>query len=165
LLGESSLKPGTQLFLPISLPLGFRIIEFTLDKECPDHSSIPKDRNTSLRRISLDDTPQIAAKELGLGDDWKLEFPFDFISKFTCHKCGNVESVRKPFKEIKQSQTKCPQCPEIYRDATKYFQITSKSEDAELSFRAFALCEREVLQYVHNNQRINIELVSGCTNT
>ncbi|GAB1545295.1 hypothetical protein NUACC21_79710 [Scytonema sp. NUACC21] len=164
LLGDSSLKPGTQLILPVSVPIGFRTIEFSLDRECPDHWSIPKTQDIPYQQFSLDHTPRQVATKLDLGDDWKLELPFDFVSKLTCYNCGYVEPIQKPLQQIKQGQLKCPKCGESHREATKYFQITSVSEDADRTFWTFALCEREVIQYVHHKQCINIELVSDCKN-
>lgn len=164
LLGDSNLKPGTQLILPVNVPIGFRTIEFSLDKECPDHSLIPEDKNIPPQKFSLEHTPKQVATKLGLGDDWKLELPFDLVSKFTCYNCGYVEPIRKPIQEIKQVQTKCPKCGELHREATKYFQITNESEDADRKFFTFALCNREVIQYAYNNRRINIELVSDYQN-
>ncbi|RUS92683.1 hypothetical protein DSM106972_098570 [Dulcicalothrix desertica PCC 7102] len=164
LLGDSNLKPGTQLILPVSVPIGFRTIEFSLDRECPDHWSILETQDTPYQRFSLDHTPKQVATKLDLGDDWKLELPFDFVSKLTCYKCGYVEPIQKPLQQIKQGQLKCPQCGESHRIATQYFQITSVSEDAERTFSTFTLCDQEVIQYIHNNQRINIELVSDYQN-
>lgn len=157
LLGESNLKPGTQLILPVNLPIGFRTIEFSLDRECPDHSSISENKDIPLQRFSLDDTPRQVATTLGLGDDWKLELPFDFMSKFTCYNCGDVEPIRKPLQEIKQGQTKCRLCSEFHREATKYFQVTNESEDADQTFGTFGLCEREIL-LIQGNKIVGIEL-------
>ncbi|TAG90173.1 MAG: ThiF family adenylyltransferase [Oscillatoriales cyanobacterium] len=162
LFGESNLKPGTKLFLPVSMPVGFTTPEFTLDRECPDHASIPQNGNTSALPVKFESTPKQVAQELDLWEDWKLELPFDFVSKFTCDKCGHIEPVRKPLKEIKQGETKCPQCGNVSREAVKYFQITGDSEDADLTFKDFGLAERELLHYsgIKYQWKVNIELFS-----
>ena len=167
LFGESKLKPGTKLFLPVSMPVGFTTLEFTLDQECPDHSSIPPNSNTSALPVKFESTPKQVAQELDLWDDWKLELPFDFVSKFNCEKCGYIEQVRKPLKEIKQGETKCPQCGNLGREAVKYFQITADSEDANLTFRDFGLAERELLYYsgIKYQCNVNIELFSELEKT
>jgi adenylyltransferase/sulfurtransferase len=165
--GESHLKPGTQLFLPVSNPMGFRTIEFTLDRDCPDHASITQKGGTSAFAAKFDSTPQKVAQELDLWEDWQLELPFDFVSKFTCHSCGYIEPVKKPIKEIKQGDTQCPKCDNSNREAVKYFRLAADSEDADLPFRDFGLGERELLAY--NGQtyqwRVNIELFSDSKQT
>lgn len=160
LFGESNLKPGQKLFLPVSNPIGFQTVTFSLDSECPDHSSIPQNGETSSFPVKFDSTPKQVAQELELWDDWKLELPFDFISKFTCQNCGYIESAKKPLKEIKKGETKCPQCGQLTREAVKYFQIAADSEDAELPFSDFGLGAREVLHYVSKDrqQSVSIEL-------
>jgi len=162
LFGETSLKPGTKLFLPVAAPVGFRTVEFTLDQECPDHDSIPQNDNTSALPVKFDSTPKQVAEQLDLREDWKLELPFDFVSKFICQNCGNIEPVRKPLKEIKQGETKCPHCGNLNREAMKYFQITVKSEDADLSFSNFGLADRELLNYssLKYQKKVTIELFS-----
>lgn len=153
LFGESNLKPGTKLFLPISMPMGFTTLEFTLDQECSDHDSIPQNGNTLALPIKFYKTPKQVAQELDLGLDWKLVLPFDFLSKFICQNCGNRETVRKPLPEIKQSEAKCPQCGNLSRDAVKYFQITAEVEDTELQFSEFGLGDRELVQFIDSRQQ------------
>lgn len=167
LFGESKLKPGTKLFLPVSNPVGFHTAEFILAQECPDHSSIPPTVDTLAFRVKFESTPKQVVQELDLWDDWKLELPFDFVSKFNCQNCGYIESVKKPLKEIQQSETKCPQCGNRNRETVQYFQITSDSEDADLTFRDLGLADRELLQYsgIKHQWNVNIELFSELEKT
>ncbi|MEG4634216.1 ThiF family adenylyltransferase [Microcoleus sp. AR_TQ3_B6] len=153
LFGESNLKPGTKLFLPVSVPVGFTTLEFTLDRECPDHDSIPQKGSTSTLSVKFNSTPKQVAQELDLGLDWKLVLPFNFVSKFICQTCGNMEPVRKPLEEIKQSEAKCPHCGNLIREAVKYFQITAQVEDAELRFSEFGLGDRELVQLIDSRQQ------------
>jgi hypothetical protein len=153
LFGESRLKPGTKLFLPVSVPVGFTTVEFTLDGECPDHYPIPQKDTTSTLSVKMDSTPKQVAQELDLGLDWKLVLPFDFVSKFICQNCGNLETVRKPLKEIKQGEAKCSHCGNLSRESVKYFQITAEVEDAELQFSEFGLGDRELVQFVDSRQQ------------
>jgi molybdopterin/thiamine biosynthesis adenylyltransferase len=163
LFGESNLKPGQKLFLPVSNPIGFQTVKFSLDPECPDHSSIPENLEKSAFPVKFESTPKQVAQELDLWDDWKLELPFDFVSKFICENCGYIETVRKPIKEIKQGETKCPHCDNLTREAVKYFQIAAESEDADLPFSDFGLGDRELLLYVskEHQQSVNIELFAA----
>ncbi|WP_198013715.1 HesA/MoeB/ThiF family protein [Crinalium epipsammum] len=167
LFGESNLKPGTKLFLPVTMPVGFTTLEFNLDQECPDHASIPQNSSTSPLPVKFESTPKQVAQELDLGPDWKLELPFDFVSKFTCENCGYIDLVRKPLKEIKQGETKCPQCNNLNREAVKYFQLYAESEDADLTFKDFWLAERELLNYSGQKFQwdVNIELFSESKKT
>ncbi|XZO01319.1 MAG: HesA/MoeB/ThiF family protein [Microcoleus sp.] len=161
LFGESNLKPGQKIFLPVSNPIGFQTVKFSLTPECPDHAAISQNRETSAFPVKFERTPKQVAQELDLLDDWKLELPFDFVSKFTCAKCGYIETVRKPVKEIKQGETKCPQCGNLNREAIKYFQISAESEDADLQFSDFGLGDRELLQYINSQKEyISIEVFS-----
>jgi adenylyltransferase/sulfurtransferase len=156
--GESNLKPGNKLYLPITQPIGFLTVEFNLDPECPDHSSIPLPDERATVLVQLDRTPKNVAQELEM-ENWRLELPFDFISKFICSQCGGVEWIRKPMKEVKKGETKCPQCGNLNREAVKYFRITSESEDADLSFRGFGLCEKELIQIVSENKRLCLQTI------
>ncbi|NMG60032.1 ThiF family adenylyltransferase [Geitlerinema sp. P-1104] len=157
---ESHLKSGTSLLLPVSHPIGFRVVKFTLDPECPDHASIPKVGQTHALPVKFERTPKQVAQELDLCDDWQLELPFDFVSKFVCQNCGYVEPVKKPVKEVKQGATKCPQCDNLNREAVKYFRLTADSEDADLSFKDFSLVDRELLSYINSEkQKIHIEII------
>lgn len=159
LLGDSNFQSGTQLILPVRNPIGFRTIEFSLDKECPDHRLIPENPEILPQRLfSLEHTPRQVASELGLVNDWKLELPFDLISKFICNNCGFIEVVRKPKQEIKQSQAKCPDCGNPKREATEYFQVTNNSEEADLPFSSFGLCTRELVFFIQGEKRVLIEL-------
>lgn len=158
--GESNLKPGNKLYLPITQPIGFMTVEFNLDPECPDHSSIPLHDEISTVPVELDRTPQNVAQELGL-ENWRLELPFDFISKFSCQACGSIETVRKPVKEVKQSDIKCQNCGNQRREAVQYFRVMAESEDAELSFRDFSLGERELIQLVTESQQICIQTIGS----
>ncbi len=165
LTGTSHLKPGTQLFLPVALPAGFRTIEFSLDQECPDHSSIPNNKSTPPQKFSLDNTPTHVANKLNLGNNWNLELPFNFVSRLTCHECGYVESVRKSKGEINKSQTRCPKCQKNGREPTEFFRVAINSEEAKQSFHDFALCDREIIKYVYNKKTINIEVVNDSVNS
>jgi fructose-1,6-bisphosphatase/sedoheptulose 1,7-bisphosphatase-like protein len=91
--------------------------------------------------------------------------PFDFVSKLTCDSCGHIETIRKPLKTIKQSETQCPQCESLGREAEQYFQIEAESEDADLQFSELGVCDRELLHYtgVTHQWSINIELFSELT--
>jgi hypothetical protein len=62
-------------------------------------------------------------------------------------------------KEVKKGETKCPQCGNLNREAVKYFRITSESEDADLSFRGFGLCEKELIQIVSENKRLCLQTI------
>lgn len=159
---QSNLKPGTKLYLPVSLPTGFLTVEFNVDLECPDHSLILKNGEKSALSVNINSSPQQVAHKLDLDGDWKLELPFDLVSKFTCQKCGHIESVRKPVQEIKQSETRCPHCGNLKREAMQFFCITAESEDVDMPFSQFGLCEREILQYHFglNKKQSNIELFS-----
>ena len=157
LLGSSNLQPGTQLVLPVRQPLGFRIIEFTLDKECPDHGSIPQKRDEKLHQFSLANTPTQVAEKLYLDEDWKLEIPFDFVSTVTCERCSHVELMGVPRDQVKQSQSICPKCGGC-REITHYFQLDRSHEDASKPFSFFKLCHREIIQFTHLNERITFEL-------
>lgn len=159
LLGESKFKPGTQLLIPVSQLIEFKTVEFTVDRECPDHVIIPQEPKTSLKQVSVNNTPIEVARELGLEEDWQLELPFDFVSKFTCYDCGEMESMQQPLKETKKSQVRCPNCGGMNREATRYFRINGECEDANQPFSAFGLCNREIIQYIDNKQRLNIEVV------
>ncbi|MCL2925380.1 MAG: hypothetical protein MGF17_12370 [Trichodesmium sp. MAG_R04] len=159
LLGEGKFQPGTQLFIPLSRPIGFQSIQFTLNQECPDHSVIPQDEGSLTQKVSFEKTPLEVAQKLGLGDNWQLELPFDFVSKLTCYTCGSIEPIRIPKHEIKQSQIKCPQCGENSREATEYFRISMESEDANQPFSYFGLCNREIVEYIDNNQRFSVEII------
>lgn len=159
LLGEGKFQPGTQLFIPLSRPIGFQSIQFTLNQECPDHSVIPQDEGSIIQKVSFENTPLEVAQKLGLGDNWQLELPFDFVSKLTCYTCGSIESIRIPKHEIKQSQIKCPQCGENSREPTEYFRISMESEDANQPFSYFGLCSREIVEYIDNNQRFSVEII------
>lgn len=159
---QSNLKPGTKLYLPVSLPTGFLTVEFNVDLECPDHSLIPAPDEKSVVSVNLNSTAKQVAQKLNLEGDWKLELPFDFVSKFTCQICGHIESVKKPVQEIKQGETRCPHCTNLKREAVPFFQITADSEYADMPFSQFGLCDRETLQYhlCLNKRQINIELLS-----
>ena len=159
---ESYLKPGTSLFLPVSNPVGFRVVKFPLDRECPDHDSIPQPSQTVVVSVKYESTPKQVAQELDLWDDWQLELPFDFVSKFVCENCGYIEPVRKPLKEVKQGAMRCPQCGNLNREAVKYFRLTADSEDADLSFKDFSLSNRELLTYSGSTDqgKVNVELCS-----
>jgi len=157
---ESHLKPGTSLFLPVSNPVGFRVVKFPLNRECPDHdAAISHSGQTSSISVKYESTPKQVAQELDLWDDWQLELPFDFVSKFICKNCGYVETVRKPLKEVKQGATKCPHCDNLNREAVKYFRLTADSEDADLPFKDFSLGDRELLAYSNSEkQQIYIDI-------
>jgi molybdopterin/thiamine biosynthesis adenylyltransferase len=165
LFGESHLKPGSKLFLPVTNPLGFQTFGFSLDPKCPDHASIQYPGDTSAFPVKFESTPRQVAQELDLWDDWKLVLPFDFVSKLTCDSCGHIETIRKPLKTIKQSETQCPQCESLGREAEQYFQIEAESEDADLQFSELGVCDRELLHYtgVTHQWSINIELFSELT--
>lgn len=132
--------------------------EFNLDPECPDHSSIPLPNERTTVSVQLEQTPKKVAQELEM-ENWRVELPFDFLSKFVCSNCGSVESVRKPVKEVKLGQTKCPQCGNLKREAVQYFRVTDESEDAELSFRDFGLGDRELIQLVSEDKRLCLETI------
>lgn len=159
LLGSSDLKSGTQLFLPISQPLGFQIIKFKVDKECPDHYLIPQKRDEKLPQFSLACTPAQVAGQLGLEKDWKLELPFDFVSKAFCKNCGTVELIGTPRDLVKQSQKNCPKCRCGDREIAHYCQLDHTHEDTEKPFSFFKLCHREILQYIQLNERTTFELI------
>lgn len=156
--GESNLKPGNKLYLPITQPKGFITGEFNLDPECPDHSSIPLSNERTTVSVQLEQTPKKVAQELEM-ENWRVELPFDFLSKFVCLNCGSVEAVRKPVKEVKLGQTKCPQCGNLKREAVQYFRVTDESEDTELSFRDFGLGDRELIQLVSEDKRLCLETI------
>lgn len=156
---ESHLKPGTSLFIPVSHPVGFRVVKFPLDRECPDHESISYFDRTPAFLVKDENTPRQVAQELELWDDWQVEFPFDFVSKFVCQNCGHVEHVKKPLKEVKQGETKCSHCDNIDREAVKYFRLTADSEDADLPFKNFSLGDRELLSYTNSEkEKVFIEI-------
>lgn len=159
LLGSSNLQSGTQLVLPVSQPLGFLTIKFPVDKECPDHHSIPEERNEELPQFSLADTPAQVATKLGLDQDWKLELPFDFVSKAVCRKCGTVELIGTPRDQVRQSQKICSKCGYRDREIPHYYRLDHTHEDANRPFSFFKLCHRETIQYVHLNECIMVELV------
>lgn len=158
LLNNINVEPGSQLVLPVSHPIGFRTIEYSLDSECPDHYSIPNGQDLELPKFTLDYSPAQVAGELGLNKDWKLELPFDFISKFTCRSCGCVESVGIPKDQVKQSQTVCPECGERHREITEYCRISIDHEDAAQPLSFFKFCHREIAHYVCSDERIGFEL-------
>lgn len=165
LLGSSNLKPGTQLVLPTRQPLGFRIIEFTLDKECPDHCSIPQKQDEELPQFPLAYTPVQVAAKLGLDKDWKLELPFDFVSKAFCKNCGTIELIGTPRDLVRQSQKICSKCGYGDREIPHYCQLDHTHEDADRPFSFFKLCHRETIQYVHLNKRITFELIEDLSLT
>jgi len=165
LLGSSNLKPGTQLVLPIRQPLGFRIIEFNIDDECPDHHSIPKKWNEEFPQFKLAHTPIQVASKLGLNKDWKLELPFDFVSKAFCQNCGTVELIGTPRDLVRQNQKICSKCGYRDRDIPHYCQLYHTHEDADRPFSFFNLCHRETIQYIHLDERITLELTEDLSLT
>jgi molybdopterin/thiamine biosynthesis adenylyltransferase len=156
---DSNLQPGQQLFLPVTIPKGFDTTQLNVKGKCRIHASLLKKQEREIHRVRLDNTPRQVAAKIGLGNDWELELLFDYVFKFTC-SCGYVETVRKPKKEIKQSEAKCPQCQNNRRAAVEGFRITSQSEEADCSFFDLRLCEREILQYVNDKGRVYIEIES-----
>jgi molybdopterin/thiamine biosynthesis adenylyltransferase len=145
ILGDSNFVPGTQLSLPVTLPVGFMTINFSVDEKCPDHDMAMREKTTSPDKFSLNNTPREVAEKLDLGGSWKLELPFDFVSNLTCHTCQEIEAIRKPQQEIKQGDLKCPHCKQVSREPTICFQITSDSDNIDLTFKEFGLCYREII--------------------
>jgi Dinucleotide-utilizing enzymes involved in molybdopterin and thiamine biosynthesis family 2 len=161
LFGESNLKPGQKLFLPVSNPIGFQTVTFSLDPECPDHSSIPVREGLPVHRFRINSSVEGVAKTLKLSKEWKLKLPFDFLLKFTCRNCQSNEYIGKPVKEVTRHQTKCPHCGSYERDADKFFQVTPESEHGSYPFHAFGLCNHEIVQYVDNDLIIDVEVVAN----
>ena len=161
LFGESNLKPGQKLFLPVSNPIGFQTVRFGLDRECPDHSSIPVGDGLPVHRFRINSSVEGVAETLKLSKQWKLKLPSDFLWKFTCRNCQSNEYIGKPVKEVTRDQTKCPHCGSYERDADKFFQVTPESEHASYPFHAFGLCNHEIVQYVDNDQIIDVEVVAN----
>ena len=159
ILGKSNFQSGTQLSIPLSQPKGFRTINFSLDLECPDHASIPSENSCPPHLFSLKDTPREIAEKLGLSKDWRVELPFEFVSKFTCYSCGHVELAKIPLKEVKRSQLQCPHCHETNREITKFFQIDANSVEADYGFHSLAICTREILQFFDGDRYWEIELI------
>jgi hypothetical protein len=62
-------------------------------------------------------------------------------------------------KEVKKGETKCPQCGNLNRESVKYFRVTAESEDADLSFKDFGLCEKELLQIVSDDKRLCLQTI------
>lgn len=158
ILGEQNFKPGTQLFLPVSLPMGFNVGKFKLNEECPDHELIGGQLNIPTHSVSLDSTAREIAAMLGLEDKWELQLPFDFVFKLTCPQCGYIEPIATPVQEIKQSQAWCPQCDSDYRTPTKSFKIYKDFEEAELPLRYFWLGHKEIVQFEQNSHTKFVEL-------
>ena len=161
---ESYLQPGSQLFLPVTIPKGFDTTKLNVDKKCRIHASLLKKQEREMHKVSLDNTPRQVAEKIGLSNDWELELLFDYVFEFTC-SCGYVEAVRKPKKEIKESEAKCPQCGNSRRPAIEGFRVTSQSEEADCSFFELGLCEREILQFVDAKGRVDIEIESNTQST
>ena len=156
---ESYLQPGSQLFLPVTIPKGFDTTKLNVDKKCRIHASLLKKQEREIHKVCLDNTPRQVAEKIGLSNDWELELLFDYVFEFTC-SCGYVETVRKPKKEIKESEAKCPQCGNSRRRAIEGFRVTSQSKEADCSFFELGLCEREILQYVDDKLRVYIDIES-----
>jgi molybdopterin/thiamine biosynthesis adenylyltransferase len=163
ILGEQNFQPGTQLFLPVSFPMGFNVGKFKLNEECPDHELITGQQNIPTHSVSIESTSSEVAAILGLDDKWELELPFDFVFKLTCPKCGYVEPIATPVQEVKQSQASCPQCDSDYRTPTKNFKIYKASEESELPLRYFWLGDREIVQFQQNCQVTFVELTDDTT--
>jgi molybdopterin-synthase adenylyltransferase len=160
ILGEQNFQPGTQLFLPVSFPSGFNLGKFKLNEECPDHELIGGQHIITTHSVSLDSTTNEVAASLGLGDQWKLQLPFDFVFKLTCPKCGYVEPISTPVQEVKQSQAWCPKCNADYRTPTKNFEIYQGSEEADLALKTFWLSDREIVQFEENGQLTFVEVTN-----
>lgn len=158
---ESNLKPGQKIFLPVSNPIGFQTVTFSLDPECPDHSSIPVREGLPAHRFRINNSVEGVAEALKLSNQWKLKLPFDFLWKFTCTNCQSNEYIGKPVKEVKRHQTQCPHCGYYERDADQFFQVTRESEQASYPFHAFGLCNHEIVQYVDNDLTIDVEVVAN----
>ena len=158
ILGEQNFQPGTQLFLPVSFPMGFNVGKFKLNEECPDHELIAGQQNILTHSVGIESTPSEVAAMLGLDDKWELELPFDFVFKLTCPKCGYIEPIATPVQEVKHSQASCPQCDSDYRTPTKNFKIYKGSEEAELPLRTFWLGDKEIIQFGQNGQLTFVEL-------
>jgi hypothetical protein len=158
ILGEQNFQPGTQLFLPVSFPMGFYVGKFKLNEDCPDHELIAGKPNIPTHSVSIESTPTEVAAMLGLDDQWELELPFDFVFKLTCPKCGYIEPIATPVQEVKHSQASCPQCDSDYRTPTKNFKIYNGSEEAELPLRTFWLWDKEIIQFGQNGQLTFVEL-------
>ncbi|MBD2552008.1 ThiF family adenylyltransferase [Limnothrix sp. FACHB-708] len=150
LLGSSNLQPGTQLILPVSQPLGFRTVEFFVDKECPDHYSIPKNKDENLCQFSLSHSPGYVAEKLSLRDGWRLELPFDFISSVTCEKCGSTELIVNLRDQVTQSKSFCIKCGNR-REMHHYCYVESNHKDAQKPFSFFKLCAHEIVRFIHKN--------------
>lgn len=158
ILGINKFECGTQLFLPVSSPVGFNYFRFPLFEECPDHELAHINMNLSTQKVSLDETPQRYANKVGI-KEWDLILPFDFVSNVVC-ECGYINPIYKPAKEIVQSQAVCKKCGSSNGTAMKFFKINHASEDADTSFRMLSLCEHEILQYLCHGSYISIELTS-----
>jgi molybdopterin/thiamine biosynthesis adenylyltransferase len=158
ILGNSTFTPGAQLSLPVSQFAGFQTMKFSVNEKCPDHRSIQKDISIHSKKFSLDSTPRKVSEELGFDGDWAFDLPFDFVSHFTCEKCGHVEHIAKPQREIKEKKTKCPHCIDIKMQEKIFFQVTNESEVAEWTFKQLYLCDREIIKYKYDDHSISIEL-------
>ena len=145
--GKSNFSPGTQLYIPVSQPHGFRTINFSLDEQCPDHEDISLDSDFLPIRASLQETPREIALKLELSSDWQMELPFEFLSEFICDRCGYVESIRTPVKEVKKKQVSCPLCHADNRQMNKFFRINRLSREGDFSFNSFGICDREIIKF------------------
>ncbi|MDJ1169831.1 ThiF family adenylyltransferase [Roseofilum sp. BLCC_M154] len=164
ILGEQKFQPGTQLFLPVSFPMGFKVGKFKLNEECPDHELINDCKNFSPHSASLDNTASQVAAMLGLNDQWELQLPFDFVFKLTCPQCGHIELIAMPVQEVKYSQSWCPKCNYDYRTPTKNFKIYKDSEEAGFPLRYFWMADKEIVQFKQNGQLTFVELTDQTLN-
>lgn len=156
--GKSNFLPGTQLYIPVSQPHGFRTINFSLDEQCPDHESLNLNSGLSPIKANLQETPHEIAQKLYLSSNWSMELPFEFLSKFSCDSCGYVESARTPIMKVKKHQLDCPCCNCNNRQITKLFKVSEKSVEADFPFQSFGICDREIIRFSDRDSSWLVEL-------